>query len=58
MDEDLHNLYSSPNIIRQIKSRIMKWAGHLVGMGEERKVHSVLMGKPEGKKPLESPRCR
>jgi hypothetical protein len=51
-------LYSSPNIIRQIKSRRMKWAGHMARMGEERNVYRVLMGKPEGKRPLERPRHR
>jgi hypothetical protein len=51
-------LYSSPYIIRQIKSRRMKWAGHVARMGEERNVYRVLMGKPEGKRPLERPRRR
>jgi hypothetical protein len=55
---EFHILYSSPNIIRQIKSRIMRWAGHVARMGEERNVYKVLMGKPEGKRPLERPRCR
>jgi hypothetical protein len=41
-NEELHNLYSSPNIIRQIKSRRMRWAGHVARMGEERKVYKVL----------------
>jgi hypothetical protein len=41
---ELHNLYSTPDIIRQIKSRIMRWAGHVASMGEERKVYSVLVG--------------
>jgi hypothetical protein len=50
--EELHILYSSPNIIRQIKSRRMKWAGHVARMGEERNVYRVLMEKPEGKRPL------
>jgi hypothetical protein len=50
--EEIQNLYSSPNIIRQIKSRRSKWAGHLASMGEERKVYNVLVGKPEGKRPL------
>jgi hypothetical protein len=48
--EELHILYSSPNIIRQIKSRRMRWVGHMVCMGEERNVYRVLMGKPEGKR--------
>jgi hypothetical protein len=49
-------LYSSPNIIRQIKSRRMRWEGHVPRMGEERNVYRVLMGKPEGKRPLGRPR--
>jgi hypothetical protein len=51
-------LYSSPNIIRQIKSRKMRWAGHVELMGEERNVHRVLRVKPEGKRPLGRPRRR
>jgi hypothetical protein len=51
-------LYTSPNIIRQIKSRRMRWAGHVTRLGEERKVYKVLVGKPEGKRPLERPRRR
>jgi hypothetical protein len=53
---ELHNLYSSPDIIRQIKSRRMRWAGHVARMGEGRHVYSVLVGKPEGKRPLGRPR--
>jgi hypothetical protein len=49
-NEELHILYSSPNIIRQIKSRRMRWAGHVARMGEKRNVYRVLMGKPEGKR--------
>jgi hypothetical protein len=48
-NEELHNSYSSQNIIRQIKSRRMRWAGHVAHMGEERKVYRILVGKPEGK---------
>jgi hypothetical protein len=55
---ELHNLYSSPDIIRQIKSRRMRWAGHVARMGEGRNVYRVLMGKPEGKRPLGRPRRR
>jgi hypothetical protein len=44
---ELHNLYSSPDIIRQVKSRLMRWAGHVARMGEERKAYKVLVGKPE-----------
>jgi hypothetical protein len=53
-NEDSHNLFSSPNIIRQIKSGRMRWAGYVACMGEERKVYRVLVGKPEGKRPLET----
>jgi hypothetical protein len=56
--EELHNLYSSPDIIRQVKSSRMRWAGHVAHMGEERKMYKVLVGKPEGKRPLGRPRCR
>jgi hypothetical protein len=49
---ELHNLYLSPDIIRQIKSRRMKWAWHVACMGEGRRVYRVLVGKPEGKRPL------
>ena len=56
--EKLNNLYSSPNIVRVIKSRRMRWAGHVVRMGEERRVYRVLVGKPEGKRPLGRPRRR
>ena len=57
-NEELSDLYSSPNIVRVIKSRRMRWAGHAARMGEERRVHRVLMGKPEGKRPLGRPRHR
>jgi hypothetical protein len=56
--EELHNLYSCPNIIRQIKSKRMRWAGHVALMGEERKVYKVLVGKPEERRPLRRPRRR
>jgi hypothetical protein len=55
-NRELHNLYSSPDIIWQIKSRIMRWAGHVARMGEGRNVYRVLVGKFEGKRPLERPR--
>jgi hypothetical protein len=48
-NKELHNLYSSPSIIRIIKSRRMRWAGHVAGMGEKRNVYRSLVGKPEGK---------
>jgi hypothetical protein len=51
-------LYSSPDIIRQTKSRRMRWAGHVARMGEERNVYRVLVGKPEGRRPLGRPRRR
>jgi hypothetical protein len=54
--EELHILYSSPNIIRQIESRRLTWAGHVARIRDERKVYKVLMGKPEGKRPLGRPR--
>jgi hypothetical protein len=53
---ELHNLYSSPDIIRQIKSRRMRWAGHVACMGEGRNVYRVLVGKPKGRRPLDRPR--
>jgi hypothetical protein len=56
--EELHNLYSLPDIIRQIKSRRTRWAGHVERMGEETKLYKVLVGKPEGKRPLGKPRHR
>jgi hypothetical protein len=55
---ELHNLYSSRDIIRQLKSRRMRWLGHVACMGEGIKVCKVLVGKPEGKRPLERPRRR
>jgi hypothetical protein len=57
-NEEPHIIYSSPNIIRQIKSRRMRLAGHMAHMGEHRNVYKVLMGKPEGKRPLGRPRRR
>ena len=50
--EELSDLYSLPNILRVVKSRRMRWEGHVVRMGEGRGVHRVLVGKPEGKRPL------
>jgi hypothetical protein len=55
-NDELHNLYSSPNIVRVIKSRRMRWAVHVARMGEERGVYRVLVGRPEGKRPLGRPR--
>jgi hypothetical protein len=56
--DELHNLYSSPDIIRQVKSRRMRWAGYVARMEEERKVYNVLVGNPEVKRPLGIPRRR
>jgi hypothetical protein len=53
-NEELLNLYSSPNIIRQIKSRRMRWTGHVACMGEDRKIYKVLVTKREGKRPPRS----
>jgi hypothetical protein len=55
---ELHNLYSLPDIIRQIKSRRMRWVGHMARRGEGRNVYRVLVGKPEGKRLPGRPRCR
>jgi hypothetical protein len=57
-NEELHILYSSPSNIRQIKSRRMRCAGHVARIRVERNVYRVLMGQPEGKRPLGRPRCR
>jgi hypothetical protein len=56
--DELHSLYSLPNIVRVIKSRRMRWAGHVARMGEGRGVYRVLVGRPEGKRPLGRPRRR
>jgi hypothetical protein len=57
-NEELHNLHSSPEVIRRVKSRRMRWAGYVARMGEERKVYKVLVEKPEGRRPLGRPRRR
>jgi hypothetical protein len=57
-NEELQNLYSSPSIIRIIKARRMRWAGHVARMEEKRNVYRLLVGKPEGKRPLGRQRCR
>ena len=54
-NEELNDLYSSPNIVRLIKSRRMKWAGHVARMGDRRGVYRVLVGKPEGNRALGRP---
>jgi hypothetical protein len=57
-NEELNELYSLPNIVRLVKSRRMRWAGHVARMGEGRGVHRVLVGKPDGTRPLGRPRRR
>jgi hypothetical protein len=57
-NEELNDLNSLPNIVQVIKSRRMRWAGHIARMGERRGVYRVLAGNPEGKRPLGRPRCR
>jgi hypothetical protein len=57
-NDELRDLYSSPSIIRIIKSRRMRWAGHVARRGEKRNVYRLLMGKPKGKRPLGRPRRR
>ena len=57
-NDELNDLYSSPNIVRLIKSRRMRWDGYVARMGEERGVYRVLVGKSEGRRPLGRPRRR
>jgi hypothetical protein len=57
-NEELHNLYSSPSIIRMITSRRMRWAGNVARIVAKRNAYRILMGKPEGKTSLGRPRCR
>jgi hypothetical protein len=57
-NDELHSLYSSPNIVGVIISRRIRWAGHVARMGEGRGVYRVLVGRPERKRPLGRPRCR
>jgi hypothetical protein len=57
-NDELHSLYSSPNVFRVIKSRRMRWTGHVARMGEGRGVYRVFVGRPEGKRPLGRPRSR
>jgi len=57
-EEELNDLYSSPNFVRVINTRRMRWAWHVARMGERRGVHRILVGKPEGKRPLGRPRRR
>jgi hypothetical protein len=55
-NEELRDLYSSPSIIRMVKSRRMRWAGHATRIWEKKKAYGLLVEKPEGKRPLEKPR--
>jgi hypothetical protein len=57
-NEELYNLYSSPSIIRMIKSRRMRWAGHVARMGDKRNAYRIFVGKPKGTRPLGRPRRR
>jgi hypothetical protein len=57
-NEELHNLYPSPSIIKLIESMRMRWAGNVARMGERRNAYRTLVGKPEGRRPLERPRRR
>jgi hypothetical protein len=57
-NEELHNLYSSPNIIRIIKFRRMRWAGHVARMGGKENTYRIFVGKLEGKRPVGRPRRR
>jgi hypothetical protein len=57
-NEELNDLYSLPTIIRVIESRRMRWAGHVARMGEGRGAYRILVGRPEGRKPLGRPRSR
>jgi hypothetical protein len=57
-EDELHDLYSSPSIIRIIKSRRMRWVGHVARMGEKRNAYTILVGKSEGNSPLGRPRRR
>jgi hypothetical protein len=56
--DELHHLYSSPNIVRVINSRSVRWAGHVARMEVGRRVYRILVGRPEGKRPLGRPRCK
>jgi hypothetical protein len=58
LHNELHGLYSSPSIVRVIKARRMRWAWHVVGIGEVRGAYNILVGRPEGRRPLGRRRCR
>jgi hypothetical protein len=57
-NDELHNLNFSQSIIRMIKSSRMRWAGHAARRGKKRNAYKILVGKPEGRRPLGRPRCR
>jgi hypothetical protein len=57
-NEELHNLYCSPSVIRMIKLRRMRWAGNIALMREKKNAYRILVGKPEGKRPVGRPRRR
>jgi hypothetical protein len=57
-NEELHGLYSSPSIVRVIKARRVRWAGHVARIGEVRGAYNILVGRPEGRRPLGRPRRR
>jgi hypothetical protein len=57
-NEELHGLYSLPSIVRVIKARRMRWARHVARMGDVRGAYNILIGRPEGRRPLGRPRCR
>jgi hypothetical protein len=57
-NEELHNLYSSPNVIRMIKSRRIRWAGHVARITEKMNAYRILVGRPEGKRQVGKPRHR
>ena len=57
-NEELHGLYDSPDVVRIMKSRRLRWAGYVARMGEKRRLYSIVVGKPEGKRPLGRPRRR
>jgi hypothetical protein len=57
-NEELHGLYSSPSIVRVIEARRMRWVGHVARMGEVRGAYNILVGRPEGRRPLGRPRRR
>jgi hypothetical protein len=57
-NKELNDLYSSPNVTQVIKSRRMRWTGNVACMGENRRAYRILVGRPEGRRPLGRPRCR